>query len=166
MHGQGASNINYSTVVFDFNVCRLSCLSSRLLHVCRETLQLHVCLFACTVRACLHEGGGPQIGEVTCGRSPHLSCKRDQMKMRDYVDRRVTHQRGLPHLPGVPHLHVNRPCLLTILIHKQGKRLWELMKWSSTKSFNLFWINFVDSPETNVPLIQAFNWSKNNFGES
>ena len=29
--------------------------------------------------------------------------------MRDYVDRRVTHQSGLPHLPGVPHLHVNRP---------------------------------------------------------
>ena len=57
----------------------------------------------------LHEGGGPQIGEVTCGGSPHLSCKRDQIKMRDYVDRRVTHQSGLPHLPGVPHLHVNRP---------------------------------------------------------
>ena len=29
--------------------------------------------------------------------------------MRDYVDRRVTHQSGLPHLPEVPHLHVNRP---------------------------------------------------------
>ena len=27
----------------------------------------------------------------------------------DYVDRRVTHQSGLPHLPGVPHLHVNMP---------------------------------------------------------
>ena len=37
------------------------------------------------------------------------SCKRDQIKMRDYVDRRVTHQSGLPHLPGVPHPHVNRP---------------------------------------------------------
>ena len=41
-------------------------------------------------RACLHEGGGPQIGEVTCGGSPQLSCKRDQIKMRDYMDRRVT----------------------------------------------------------------------------
>ena len=61
------------------------------------------------VRACLHGGGGPQIGEVTCGGSPHLSCKRDQIKMRDYMDRRVTHQSGLPHLPGVPQLHVNRP---------------------------------------------------------
>ena len=42
------------------------------------------------VRACLHEGGGPQIGAVTCGGSPHVSCKRDQIKMRDYMDRRVT----------------------------------------------------------------------------
>ena len=33
---------------------------------------------------------GPQIGEVTCGGSPHLSCKRDKIKMRDYMDRRVT----------------------------------------------------------------------------
>ena len=41
-------------------------------------------------RTCLHEGGGPQVGEVKCGGSPHLSCKRDQIKMRDYMDRRVT----------------------------------------------------------------------------
>ena len=31
------------------------------------------------------EVGGPQIGEA-----PHLSCKRDQIKMTDYMDRRVT----------------------------------------------------------------------------
>ena len=65
------------------------------------------------LRACLHGGGGPQIGEVTCGGSLHLSCKRDQIKMRDYVDRRVTHQSGLPHLPEVPHLHVNRPLVVS-----------------------------------------------------
>ena len=41
-------------------------------------------------KACLHGGGVPQIGEVTCGGLPHLSCKRDQIKMRDYMDRRVT----------------------------------------------------------------------------
>ena len=41
------------------------------------------------LRACLHGCGGPQVGEVTCGGSP-LSCKRDQVKMRDYVDRQVT----------------------------------------------------------------------------
>ena len=61
------------------------------------------------LRACLHGGGGPQIGEVTSDWSPQLSCKRDQIKTRDYVDRRVTHQSVLPHLLGVPHLHVNRP---------------------------------------------------------
>ena len=42
------------------------------------------------IRACLHEGGGPQVGEVTCGGLPHLTCKRDHSKMRDYMDRRVT----------------------------------------------------------------------------
>ena len=30
------------------------------------------------------EVGDPQVGEVTCGGSPHLSCKRDEIKMRDY----------------------------------------------------------------------------------
>ena len=34
--------------------------------------------------------GDPQVGEVTCGGLPHLTCKRDQIKMRDYMDRRVT----------------------------------------------------------------------------
>ena len=42
------------------------------------------------IRVCLHGDGGPQIGEVTCGRSPHLTCKRDQIKIRDYKNRRVT----------------------------------------------------------------------------
>ena len=42
------------------------------------------------LRACLHQGEGPQVGAVTFGGSPHLSCKRDQIKMRDYMDRRVT----------------------------------------------------------------------------
>ena len=41
------------------------------------------------IRACLH-GGGAQVGDVTNGGSPHLSCERDQIKMRDYMDRRVT----------------------------------------------------------------------------
>ena len=45
-------------------------------------------LFA-NLRPCLHESGGPQVGEVTCGGLPHLTCKRDHSKMRDYMDRRV-----------------------------------------------------------------------------
>ena len=28
------------------------------------------------LRRCLHGGGVPQVGEVTCGGSPHLSCER------------------------------------------------------------------------------------------
>ena len=36
------------------------------------------------------EARGPQVGEVTCGGLPHLTCKRDHIKMRDYMDRRVT----------------------------------------------------------------------------
>ena len=36
-----------------------------------------------SVRACLQEGGGPQVGEVNRGGSPHLACKRDQIKRRD-----------------------------------------------------------------------------------
>ena len=75
-----------------------------------------------TLRVCLHGGGGPQIGEVTCGGSPHLSCKSDQIKMRDYMDRRLTPPSGLPHLPGVPHLHVNTPLVLNILDLKQPQR--------------------------------------------
>ena len=42
------------------------------------------------VRACLDSGVGPQIGKVTCGGPPHLSHKHDQIKRRDYMDRRVT----------------------------------------------------------------------------
>ena len=33
---------------------------------------------------------GPQIGKVSCGGLPHLSCKRDQIKIGEYMDRRVT----------------------------------------------------------------------------
>ena len=38
------------------------------------------------------EVGDPryEVGEVTCEGSPHLSCKGDEIKMRDSMDRRVT----------------------------------------------------------------------------
>ena len=56
------------------------------------------------VRTCLHGGREPHIGEVTCDGSPHLSCKRDQIKMRDYMDRRVTPPKRVPGSPtwGAP----------------------------------------------------------------
>ena len=31
-----------------------------------------------------------QVGEVIWGELSHLTCKRDPIKMRDYMDRRVT----------------------------------------------------------------------------
>ena len=38
----------------------------------------------------LHGDEGAQVGEVTRSRSPCLSCKGDQIKIRDYMDRWVT----------------------------------------------------------------------------
>ena len=58
-----------------------------------------------SLRTCLHVGGGPQIGEVTCGRSPHLSCTHDQIKMRYYLDRRVMSHSWVP----PTYSHLNRP---------------------------------------------------------
>ena len=46
--------------------------------------------FSYFIKICLHGG------EVKYGGSPHLSCKRNQIKMRDYMDKRATS----PHLPG------------------------------------------------------------------
>ena len=50
----------------------------------------HLGFSLCPQRACLHGDGGPLKGEVTYGGLPHLSCKRDQIKMRDYIQRRAT----------------------------------------------------------------------------
>ena len=58
---------------------------------------------------CFHGGGGPQVGEVKYGGSPHLSCKPDQIKMSQV---KLPHLSGLPHQPGVPHLHANRPSVV------------------------------------------------------
>ena len=68
-----------------------------------------------SLKACLHGDGGPQIGEVICGGSPHLSCKRDQIKMRDNMNVWLPHLSGLPHLPGFLHLHVNKPLILFLV---------------------------------------------------
>ena len=45
---------------------------------------LKQCNFSTLFRACLHEG------EVTCGGLPHLTCKRDHIKLRGHRIRRVT----------------------------------------------------------------------------
>ena len=78
-----------------------------------------------SLRACLYGGEGLQIGEVTCGGSPHLSCKRDQIKMRDYMDRRVTPPKRITSPTWSPHLHVNRPliCVTNCEIRLVGRHL-------------------------------------------
>ena len=58
----------------------------------------------CNYKGLFHGGRGPQIAEVTCGGSSHLSCKRDQLIMRDYMDRRVTlPKRATSSAWGLPH---------------------------------------------------------------
>ena len=72
---------------------------------------MHVqsCCFA-NLRACLHEGGGPLVGEVTWGGLPHLKCKRDHIKIRDYLHRQVTPpKRDISPSWGPPPLHVDGP---------------------------------------------------------
>ena len=64
------------------------------------------------LRACLYGGGGPQVGEVTFGGSPHLSCKRDQINMRDYMDRRMTPPKRVTSLTWGP----QPPCKQTLTV--------------------------------------------------
>ena len=54
--------------------------------------------------------GLPDLADlaIRLGGSPHLLRKRDQIKMRDYMDRKVTPPKRVTSLTGVPHLHVNR----------------------------------------------------------
>ena len=47
-------------------------------------LLVFLSFYTASLRACLHGGGRPQMGEETCGGLPHLSCNRDQIKMRLY----------------------------------------------------------------------------------
>ena len=64
-----------------------------------------------SIRACLHGGGGPQVSEVTRGGSPRLTCKRDHIKMRDYMDRRVTPPKRVTSPTWAPQTPCNRPLL-------------------------------------------------------
>ena len=49
-------------------------------------------LFRAVLRACLHGGGGPQVGEVKYGESPHLSLVNViKLKLEIIMNRRVPH---------------------------------------------------------------------------
>ena len=70
-----------------------------------------------SLRACLHGGRGPQVGEVprlggVTRLSICLSYEFDHIYMIGGVTRHM-----LPHLPGVPHLHVNRPLPYNFIYH-------------------------------------------------
>ena len=80
------------------------------------------------LRACLHGGGGPQVGEITCGGSPHLSCKRDHIKMRDYMDRQVTR----PKRVTSPTLGPPPSCKQALVrdVCKNGCQLAQWKQWS------------------------------------
>ena len=78
------------------------------------------------LRACLHEGGGPQAGEVTCGGLPHLTRKRDHIKMRDYMDRRVTPRKRVTSPTWGP----PPPCKQALQPRHPGLRFLEIIEWS------------------------------------
>ena len=100
-------SINRAREIRKFHV---AVVQQRLRNVQKRVMHVQSCFFVfANLRACLHEGGGPQVGEVTWGGLPHLTCKLDHFQMRNYMNRRVTPPKRVPHLSGVPHLHVNRP---------------------------------------------------------
>ena len=61
----------------------------KIVRVRKKVFRKNVTLLLCSLRACLHGGGGPRVGEVKYVGSPNLLCKRDQIKMRYYMDKRV-----------------------------------------------------------------------------
>ena len=74
------------------------------------------------------------MGEVTCSGSPHLSCKRNQIKMRDYRDRWVTTPKRVTSTTWDP----PPPC----------KPALNPVKWQS-KATDLFTAAAVSEPEAN-----------------
>ena len=54
------------------------------------------------LRACLHGGRGPQVGEVTSGGRGSPTYHVNVIKLKE----EIIWTGGLPHQPGVPHLHI------------------------------------------------------------
>ena len=99
--------------------------------------QICVVTEAFIFRACLHEGGGPQVGDIThlggvTRLSPHPSCKRNQIKMRDYMDRRVT-----------PPKHVTSPTWDPPQPCKQALRTRPLQAFTSVYSLKPIYITLL-----------------------
>ena len=119
------------------------------------------------LRACLHEGGGPQVGEVTSVRLPHLTCKRDHIKMRDCMDRRVTSpKRGTsptwgPSPPCKQALkkvttEIVRSGTSTCRCHRPKK--WEKKKLSQFTNSRANVALLQNKRHKNLPVFAAFKW--------
>ena len=117
-------------------------------------------------KACLHGGGGPQIGVVTCGGSPHLSCKRNKIKMRDFMDRRFTRPKRFTSPTWGPPPHVNRPLdnltheiaskrILTALLSKKSETLSSqfFSEWSSRSQTRIDTSKIHDCERNSSPII-------------
>ena len=92
-------------------------------------------------QGCLHGGRGPQIGKVTCVGSPHLSCKGDQIKMRDYMDRQITPRKQVtsPNCPPPPCKQALRFVSFNVLlVLSPAQHITHIFIHSSGPSLNLF----------------------------
>ena len=84
------------------------------------------------LRACLHRGGVSQIGEIRFGGSPHLSCKRNQIKMRDYMNRLATP----PKRVTSPSWGPPTPCKKALKIHDYIPSSIEVIKYLEYTSYS------------------------------
>ena len=73
--------------------------------------------------------GGPQVGQVTCVKLPHLACKRDHIKMRDYLDRRVTPPKRVTSPTWGP----PPPCKQAIKVSKEITCKWQNQRSETNK---------------------------------
>ena len=74
------------------------------------------------------------MGQVTWGGSPHLSCKRDEINVRDYIDRRVTPPKQVTSPTWGP-LPPCKKALTVIVIPKQGP--WVSLKFTNKQPIRM-----------------------------
>ena len=94
--------------------------------------------------ACLHGGGGPQVSEVTWGGSPRLTCKRHHIKMRDYMDRRVTPPKRVTSPTWGPPPPCKQALTIVFSINSRNTRQFWQIEWNgiSVKKFEVLRIHF------------------------
>ena len=95
-------------------------------------------------------GGLPGLADRAnrLGGSPHLSCKRNQIKMRGYIDRRVTPDKRVTSLTWGPHLHLNRT-----LVQRQNHNTTICFKPLQVKSMEVQW-----EAVKLITYLKLYNW--------